>query len=73
MVCKIITQKYIKTPYEIQQKEAIVVGSNTSVSNWRGSGEVHKNLKCLSLKEAVPNNSALNMPQSSQTFGFNNT
>jgi len=26
MVCKIITKKYIKTPYEIQEKEAIIVG-----------------------------------------------
>jgi hypothetical protein len=39
MVCKIITQKYIKTPYKIQGKEAIMVGSNTSVSNWCGAGE----------------------------------
>jgi len=45
MVCKIITQKCIKTPYEIQQKEAIIVGSNTSVSNWCGAGEVDKNMK----------------------------
>jgi hypothetical protein len=39
MACKIITQKHMKTPNEIQEKETIIVSSNKSVNNWCGAGE----------------------------------
>ena len=45
MACKIITQKYIKTPNEIQEKEGMIVGSNTSISNWCGAGESAQDLE----------------------------
>jgi hypothetical protein len=54
MVCKIITQTYIKTRYEFQQKEATVEGSNTSVSNWCGARESLQEFKTSEFERSCP-------------------
>jgi hypothetical protein len=54
MACKIITQKHIKTPHEIQEKEAIIVGNNTFVSNWCGAGESAQECEMSEFERSCP-------------------
>jgi hypothetical protein len=75
MGCIIKTQKYIKTPHEIQGKESTIVGSNTSVSNWCGGGEAAHEIDRYEFekkKKSCPERQSLEMPQSSQKFVFKN-